>query len=60
VREQIETKVAAFKAHQSQAPLLPVYERALRSPSEFYHLAACVEPGDTERETDLFEGIAEE
>ena len=60
VREQIETKVAAFKAHQSQAPLLPVYERALRSPSEFYHLAASIEPQEAKSETDLFEGIAEE
>ena len=60
VRQQIETKVAAFKAHHSQAPLLPVYERALRSPSEVYHLANCVEPQEAESETDLFEGVDEE
>ena len=59
VREQIETKMAAFKAHQSQAPLLPVYDRVLRSPFEFYHLAACVNPRDAESETDLFGGIDE-
>jgi LmbE family N-acetylglucosaminyl deacetylase len=57
VQAQIDTKVEAFKAHASQAPLLPVYERALRSPYEYYHLAATKLPQDLEPETDLFAGV---
>jgi LmbE family N-acetylglucosaminyl deacetylase len=57
VKSQIDRKVEAFKAHESQAPLLAVYERALRSPSEYYHLAAAKLPGDFGPESDLFSGI---
>jgi hypothetical protein len=49
--------VEAFKAHESQAPLLTVYERALRSPHEYYHLAASKMPRDFEVESDLFAGV---
>jgi LmbE family N-acetylglucosaminyl deacetylase len=57
VKAQIDAKVEAFKAHVSQAPLLPVYDRALRSPCEYYHLAATSEPREFELETDLFATI---
>ena len=58
-KEQFETKVAAFKAHTSQAPLFPIFENAVRQRglSEVFHLAAAVTPRQMERETDLFAGI---
>jgi LmbE family N-acetylglucosaminyl deacetylase len=59
VREFVETKVEAFKAHATQAPLLPTYERVLRSPYEYYHLAAARAPRTAEAETDLFAGVPE-
>jgi LmbE family N-acetylglucosaminyl deacetylase len=57
VREYVEAKLDAFKAHATQAPLLPIYERVLRSPYEYYHLAAMKEPSNATEETDLFAGI---
>jgi LmbE family N-acetylglucosaminyl deacetylase len=57
VREFVEAKVEAFKAHQTQAPLLPTYERVLRSPYEYYHLAAVETPRHAEVESDLFTGL---
>ena len=58
VREFVDTKVEAFKVHQTQAPLLPTYERVLRSANEYYHLAATKEPGHAKVEADLFAGIS--
>ena len=57
VKAYMDAKMQAFKAHVSQAPLLPVYERALRSPCEYYHLAATKLPQEFELESDLFAGI---
>jgi LmbE family N-acetylglucosaminyl deacetylase len=57
VREFVEAKVEAFKAHLSQEPLLAGYERVLRSPYEYYHLAAVKIPSHAEVESDLFAGI---
>jgi LmbE family N-acetylglucosaminyl deacetylase len=57
VREFVDRKVEAFKAHATQAPLLPTYERVLRSPYEYYHLAAARAPRRAEAETDLFAGV---
>jgi LmbE family N-acetylglucosaminyl deacetylase len=59
VRQHLETKLEGFKAHASQAPLVPTYERALRSPYEYYHLAASKALRRAESETDLFAGINE-
>ena len=59
VRQQVEAKVAAFKAHVSQAPLVPTYERVLLTPYEYYHLAASKAVRPLESETDLFAGINE-
>jgi LmbE family N-acetylglucosaminyl deacetylase len=57
----LETKIAAFRAHASQAPLFPVFEGTLRGrgTKEFFHLAARTDPGSIERETDLFAGVRE-
>lgn len=55
----LETKIAAFHAHQTQAPLFPLFDlhvARLGSP-ELFHLAASVTPGAVAIETDLFEGI---
>jgi LmbE family N-acetylglucosaminyl deacetylase len=53
----VDKKVEAFKAHQSQAPLVSTYQRVLRSPYEYYHLAASITPRQAESESDLFAGI---
>ncbi len=59
VRGFMDTKVAAFRAHHSQVPLLETYgDRALRQPEELFHLAAAVPPQTLLAvETDLFSGV---
>jgi len=55
----VEAKIAAFKAHLSQAPLWPIFEESVRrrGRQETFHLAASVTPGVVAQETDLFSGI---
>jgi LmbE family N-acetylglucosaminyl deacetylase len=55
----LEMKLAAFKAHTSQAPLWPLFESHVRrrGTQELFHLAAYTEPGPLRQETDLFSGI---
>jgi LmbE family N-acetylglucosaminyl deacetylase len=57
----METKIAAFKAHTSQAPLWPYVEKRLRQhmQRERFHLAAALKPGPGTEETDLFAGVVE-
>jgi LmbE family N-acetylglucosaminyl deacetylase len=59
---QIETKIAAFKAHTTQAPLWPLFEDNVRrlGPCELYHLAASVNAGSLPAETDLFAGVTDD
>jgi LmbE family N-acetylglucosaminyl deacetylase len=61
VREYVETKVAAFRAHRSQLPLMETYgDRTLRHTEELFHLAAVAAPEEISTiEADLFEGVAE-
>ncbi len=61
IGERLETKIAAFKRHLSQAPLFGMFENAARQRGhqEFFHLAATTTPRQIERETDLFEGVTE-
>lgn len=61
VKEHFEKKVAAFKAHTSQAPLFPLFEQNVRNRSEreLFHLAASVKGGPIRQETDLFDGVDE-
>ncbi|HXR17034.1 MAG TPA: PIG-L family deacetylase [Terriglobales bacterium] len=61
IGDYLETKIAAFKAHTSQAPLWPQFESHVRQRGrqEMFHLIARVTPGLIEQETDLFAGIKE-
>jgi LmbE family N-acetylglucosaminyl deacetylase len=58
----LETRMAAFRAHVTQAPLFPIFENTVRQrgTKEFFHLAARINPGPLEHEADLFTGIYEE
>ena len=58
----LEIKIAAFRAHTSQNPLLPRFEQAMRERAwqERFHLAACPEFREIDRiETDLLDGVVE-
>ena len=57
----LETKLSAFKAHHTQAPLFPIFEGIVRKRggSELFHLAATSTPQKMEFEEDLFNGIRE-
>ena len=57
----LDSKLAAFKAHTTQAPLFPIFERNLlrQGAKESFHLAAAVTPRLAQQETDLFEGVTE-
>ena len=59
IGDYLDTKIAAFKAHASQAPLWPLFESHVRQRGrqEMFHLAARLTPGLIEQETDLFAGI---
>ncbi len=59
IGEHLETKISAFKAHTSQSPLWPLFEKNVRGRGgvEMYHLSASVSYGPGEHETDLFEGV---
>lgn len=61
IGDYLETKIAAFKAHTSQAPLWPRFESHVRQRGrqEMFHLVARVTPGLIVQETDLFAGIKE-
>lgn len=58
----LETRAAAFRAHVSQGPLFDLFEKNVRQQGtkEFFHLAACNQPGSVVQETDLFAGVVEE
>jgi LmbE family N-acetylglucosaminyl deacetylase len=60
--KEIETKIAAFKSHASQAPLVPLFESMVRQRGrmELFHLAASTTPRKMETERDLFAGVTEE
>jgi LmbE family N-acetylglucosaminyl deacetylase len=59
ITDYLETKLRAFKAHTTQAPLVPVLEGTLRQRGnyEVYHLAANAVPGLMQMEADLFDGV---
>jgi len=62
VSDYFDAKVQAFKAHTTQAPLVPIFENAVkqRGRQEFFHLAAAIIPRTMEMETDLFSGVVED
>jgi LmbE family N-acetylglucosaminyl deacetylase len=59
VKDYLEGKLAAFKAHASQAPLFPLLKESVQrgNGKELFHLAASSKPGLVREETDLFEGV---
>ena len=61
IGQHLETKIAAFKLHHSQAPLWPYFESHVRQRGrrEMFHLAAAVMFRAVSPETDLFEGVEE-
>jgi LmbE family N-acetylglucosaminyl deacetylase len=53
-----QAKLAAFKAHLTQAPLVPMFEKYVgHQRQELFHLAAATAPAISQQETDLFSGI---
>lgn len=62
ISKYYETKIQAFRAHTTQAPLFPLFEAniARRGQQELFHLAARVSLGPVEKETDLFAGVTED
>jgi LmbE family N-acetylglucosaminyl deacetylase len=57
----LETKIRAFQAHATQAPLMERFAKAMRrfGGKELFHLAARNQPAVMESETDLLAGISE-
>jgi LmbE family N-acetylglucosaminyl deacetylase len=58
----LETKIEAFHAHHTQAPIFPLFrDRVARGTrKELFHLAARTALGPMEQETDLFAGVSDE
>jgi LmbE family N-acetylglucosaminyl deacetylase len=61
VSKQLRFQVEAFHRHKTQTPLFPIFENSVRQrgPNEMFHLAASVNPGKIQIETDLFAGVTE-
>lgn len=62
IGDYLETKIAAFKAHKSQAPLFNLFENYVRKRGqvEVFHLAALSVPSVLKPETDLFDGVQDD
>jgi LmbE family N-acetylglucosaminyl deacetylase len=59
IGEFVETKIRAFKAHKTQAPLFDRFESTMRQHKmELFHLAATIAPCFAHQEEDLFDGVA--
>jgi LmbE family N-acetylglucosaminyl deacetylase len=61
IGDYLETKIAAFKQHKSQAPLFSLFENNVRKrgSAEVFHLVARSIPSIVETETDLFHGVVD-
>jgi N-acetylglucosamine malate deacetylase 2 len=63
VQNYLDMKVAAFRAHRSQLPLIETYgDRTLHLSEELFHLVATTTPQDLSgkvAESDLFAGVEE-
>jgi LmbE family N-acetylglucosaminyl deacetylase len=59
IGDRVNTKIEAFAAHTTQAPVFPRVRDTIlsRGPQEVFHLAARSEPGMLEAESDLFAGV---
>ncbi|HZE27944.1 MAG TPA: PIG-L family deacetylase [Terriglobales bacterium] len=62
IGDYLETKIAAFEAHTTQAPVFSMVKKNIlaRGREEMFHLAATLEPATLTQETDLFAGVREE
>ena len=60
IGQYLETKIAAFKTHKTQAPLWPIFEEHVRKrdKKEMFHLAASINSVAINAEKDLFEGVS--
>lgn len=60
IGELVSTKIAAFAAHASQAPVFPIVRDTIlaRAKEELFHLAATSKPSKVAAETDLLENVA--
>ena len=61
IGDHLATKIAAFEAHTTQAPVFPLVRQHIlaRAREERFHLAAASQPTTIKMETDLFEGVSE-
>ena len=61
VSKYVETKIAAFELHTSQAPLFKTFREGIakREGKEYFHLVAARKIMEAKVETDLFEGVEE-
>jgi len=55
----VETKIVAFAAHKTQAPVFPLVRDTIlsRGPEEVFHLVGTSEPRSLAAETDFLEGV---
>jgi LmbE family N-acetylglucosaminyl deacetylase len=62
IGQYLETKVAAFEAHTTQAPVFPLVRQHIlaRAREERFHLVARSVPSDIRMEADLFEAVKED
>ena len=62
IGDYVKTKVAAFEAHTSQAPVFPVVRDTIlaRAKVELFHLAATSKPANGAAETDLLTNVVED
>lgn len=61
IGKHLETKIAAFQCHTTQAPLFSLLEANVRrrGAQEHYHLAAVCEPSVARPEKDLFDSVVD-
>ena len=59
IGDHLDTKIDAFRAHNSQQPLWPIFEEFARKRGrrEIFHLVAAVKADPVAQETDLFAGV---
>ena len=57
----LTAKLAAFKAHETQGPIYPIFEQNVlrQGGKEHFHLAATITPGLARPEKNLFDGVSE-
>jgi LmbE family N-acetylglucosaminyl deacetylase len=62
IGKYMDTKLQAFSAHTSQAPLLPLFRESVlqRQPQELFHLVATLQSGPETMEHDLFAGVKDD